>query len=109
MAWLSMGEAAKEVGPRRAGKPTCADTVRQWVKEGLRGVKLRGMMRGGILVTSREWLDEFFAAYRDRRDRDEQIRKEVMRRIALTPRDRKLQRRATERVKQDEAERQAAG
>lgn len=60
--WLSAGQAAGHVGPRRKGRPTHPLTVRAWWSKGLRGVVLRSELRGGIRCTTAAWLAEFFRA-----------------------------------------------
>lgn len=39
-----------------------AQSVRRWVKDGLRGVKLEAMLVGGGLITSREAVERFLKA-----------------------------------------------
>lgn len=60
MDWMTMRQAALYVGPRREGRPTDKETVREWAIRGLRGVVLRSETRGGIRMTTAEWVDDFF-------------------------------------------------
>ncbi len=61
--WLSLAEAAKWIGPRRAGRPTSATTLWRWSTEGLRGVVLRSRLRGGVRMTRPSWVRAFFEEY----------------------------------------------
>lgn len=58
--WLSAGQAAEHVGVRRRGRPTHPLTVRAWWNRGLRGVVLRSELRGGVRLTTTEWIEAFF-------------------------------------------------
>lgn len=66
--YLTMTAAAALVGPRRRGRPTWHRTIRRWIEEGVGGIRLKSMYRGGILMTRADWIDEFFAAIKQKRD-----------------------------------------
>jgi hypothetical protein len=61
--WLTIEEAARSIGVRVRGRPTHWRTVYQWVKHGLRGVRLRAVNRGGRLQTRPEWIEQFWEDY----------------------------------------------
>jgi hypothetical protein len=60
--WITLADAAEQVGPRRAGRPTSKQTIWVWhhVGYGSTGIKLRAWFRGGILMTKPEELEDFF-------------------------------------------------
>ncbi len=58
--WLTMATAADWIGPRRAGRPTSRNTVTAWCIHGLRGVKLRSVLRGGVRMTRLRWIRQFW-------------------------------------------------
>jgi hypothetical protein len=58
--FLSMKQAAAWLGPRRNGTAGHEETIRVWCKKGLRGVRLQSQVRGGIRVTTEQWLEDFF-------------------------------------------------
>ena len=68
--WLTFPQAATWIGPRRAGRPTHARTVRAWCKEGLKGVKLRYSLRGGIHFTRPAWIKRFWTDLAEARETD---------------------------------------
>lgn len=69
MDWLTLQQAAEYVGPRRGGKPTSRTTLYRWAVHGLRGLYLYTSDRGGILMTTREHVDDFFAGCREAKRR----------------------------------------
>jgi hypothetical protein len=56
---LSLAEAARMRPLGRDGRPTHPGTVRRWIKDGVRSVKLEGIRVGGSLFTSLEALQRF--------------------------------------------------
>ena len=85
--WLSLQDVAQLMGRRRAGRDTKRSTVRDWCLDGLRGVRLRSELRGGVRMTTLAWLDEFFLALNRARDRELASRRTAMRSPAKAARD----------------------
>lgn len=59
---LTIRDACKRFPGRKDGSPINYETLRQWMVNGRRGVKLRRTRVGGIVYTSEEALDEFINA-----------------------------------------------
>lgn len=77
--WLTIAEVCEYVGPRGRGEGTAEGTVRQWIDRGLSGTRLMAQYRGGVIMTTVEWIEEFF-------ERVSQIRSRKKRnRIIPTP------------------------
>ena len=68
--WLTIADAAELVGIRKSRRPTHYQTVRGWMVDGLRGVRLRSVMRGGCRMTTQQWLSEFFDVLNNARERE---------------------------------------
>jgi hypothetical protein len=64
---LTFAELRRELGKRRQGRPLNPATFHRWIHHGLRGVRLRVTCEGGIYITTRAWLKEFFDAVTARR------------------------------------------
>ncbi len=76
--WLTIDQAAEYVGPRRAGRPTHRDTIKAWMRKGLRGVRLQYLYRGCRPFTTAAWTEEFFSELTAaRRQEQEQARADV--------------------------------
>jgi hypothetical protein len=60
---LSIGlitlEQAANLLPKRNGRPVTEKTIRSWMREGLRGVRLKFVRIGGRRFTSVEYVEEF--------------------------------------------------
>jgi hypothetical protein len=65
---LTMSEVRALLGKRRNGRPINPTTLWRWYHCGVRGVTLRTRVEGGLRVTTRAWLEEFFDALRAKRD-----------------------------------------
>jgi len=59
---LSLTDAAKQLPGRAGGKRPHVSTLYRWVLKGMRGVRLEALPMGGMLYTSVEALQRFFAA-----------------------------------------------
>lgn len=55
-------EQLRQKVPGLKGRPLGAETVRQWVKQGRRGILLESVRIGGRIYTSVQALDRFIAA-----------------------------------------------
>lgn len=58
---LTTAELAARIGPRRRGVPTHPKTVWGWMRQGVRGVRLRHVDEVGVLLTTWEWYQAFKA------------------------------------------------
>jgi hypothetical protein len=65
-----MADVRNLLGGRRSGRLVSPQTLHRWYSKGMRGVRLRTEVHGGIRVTSRAWIDEFFGALKAARDGD---------------------------------------
>jgi hypothetical protein len=65
---LTLRQVKALVGGRSPGKTIANATLHRWYTTGVRGVRLQVERHGGLIVTSREWLDRFFAELNARRE-----------------------------------------
>jgi hypothetical protein len=64
---LTMADVRRLLGRRRNGKLINPATLWRWYHRGLRGVVLHTRLEGGARLTTRGWLEEFFAALKAKR------------------------------------------
>lgn len=60
--YLTLHELADRIGgldKRRTGKSCHIQTVRRWVREGIKDVQLKHVRRLGRIVTTWKWYEEF--------------------------------------------------
>jgi hypothetical protein len=57
---LSLADAS-QCFPTRDGKSASVESVRRWVKQGCRGVRLQSQFYAGQFWTTHEWVDAFKA------------------------------------------------
>lgn len=102
MNLITIIEAAK-LFPTRNGKHPAAKTVRRWIKEGVKGVKLKGSRVGGFFYTTPEWVKEFEdrcsgrkpeVSSRERKERNQRAREILISRWGYVPRDQAAGRKA---------------
>jgi hypothetical protein len=65
---LTMADVRRLLGKRRGGKLITPSTLWRWYRVGVRGVVLQTRVEGGMRITTRGWLDEFFRAIKAKRD-----------------------------------------
>jgi hypothetical protein len=53
----------------RRGSPVPKPTLDRWIYRGFHGVKLRTYLSGGVRVCTRQFLDQFWKAIQDSRDK----------------------------------------
>ena len=81
----TLGQAAKKLPKRRAGKPTAPSTLYRWASIGLRGVKLEVLRVGGCTCTSDEALQRFFDRLTEAANRSESAPRVDANSMAPTP------------------------
>lgn len=59
--YIPLAEASKRLPGRNGGK-VHVDSLRRWIINGLRGVKLKANRVGGLWMTTHQWIDEFIQA-----------------------------------------------
>ena len=99
-AWVTLRQVAEYLGARRAGRPTHVDTVRECVRVGLCGVKLRARLRGGVWMTKLREVQRFSVRVQLAKERQREQRREEAARVrtpARRERDRERARRENER------------
>jgi hypothetical protein len=58
--FLNPQQVASKLPPMRGGKPVSSKTVRNWMEDGLAGVRLRWRPVGAQRVTTWKWVEAFF-------------------------------------------------
>jgi len=59
---IPLSHAARFVPNRAGGFGINVSTIWRWKQRGIKGVRLRTQLVGGIVMTKRAWLEEFYAA-----------------------------------------------